>query len=148
MGKNPSVLRGYSSASSFRSVSFDNIILPDNRVATSLEDMNLHVNGYVDTVLINGEPAAPPDAPGVVFYQDSYYAGTASQPLSKGDYTLAQLQAMGVVDNKASSLSVPDGWEVVVYENDNFSGKSCTFNASAPFIGAACNDNMSSCRIR
>jgi hypothetical protein len=148
MGSNASVLRGYGSESAFKSVSFDNIILPDNRVATSLDDLNLHVNGYVDTVLINGKPVAPPDASGVVFYQDSYYAGTASQALSKGDYTLAQLQARGVVDNKASSLSVPEGWEVVVYENDNFSGNSCTFSANAPFIGTACNDNMSSCRIR
>jgi hypothetical protein len=148
MGTNRSVLRGYGPESAFESISFENIILPDNRVAASLEDLRLNANGHVNDLHINGRPVSAPEASGVVFYQDAWYTGASSQPIPKGDYTLAQLQALGVVNDRTTSLSVPAGWNVTVFDGDNFSGSSCTFNASSKYVGNACNDRMSSCRIR
>lgn len=92
-------------------------------------------------------PTPTPSA-GVIFYQDSNYGGTASQTLAKGDYTLAQLNANGVPNEWMTSLKVPSGWTVIVYQNDNFGGTSWTFTTDTPNVGSACNDQMTSCRIQ
>jgi hypothetical protein len=47
-----------------------------------------------------------------------------------------------------SSLRVPAGWAVDAYENGNFTGAICTFAADTAWVGTACNDKMSSFRIR
>ena len=65
-------------------------------------------------------------------------------PLEPGRYTQAQLNAMGISDNDISSLTVPKGYSVTVYANDNFSGASTTFTANSSYVGAAWNDTISS----
>jgi predicted alpha-1,6-mannanase (GH76 family) len=85
---------------------------------------------------------------GVIFYADVNYGAARSQTLAKGNYTLSQLQALGVSNDWASSLRVPPGWTVTVYEHDNFTGASWTFTSDTPWIGATPNDKMSSCRIQ
>jgi hypothetical protein len=88
---------------------------------------------------------------GVVFYQDSNYGGTASQVLAKGIYTLAQMQAKGVVNNWASSVKIPSGWTVTMYDNDNFSGTSWTLTSNNSWFGAlspSANDKMTSVKIQ
>ncbi len=66
----------------------------------------------------------------------------------KGDYTLSQLQAVGVPNDWASSIRIPAGFTVIMYQNDNFSGTSWTFTSDTSYVGAAANDQMSSCRIQ
>ncbi|PWB27346.1 RICIN domain-containing protein [Flavobacterium sp. HTF] len=78
-------------------------------------------------------------------YQNINYSGFYSQ-LSIGNYTLAQLQARGVSDNDITSLSVPSGYVVTVYENDNFTGTSKTFTANSAWL-ADWNDKISSIKI-
>lgn len=78
-------------------------------------------------------------------YQNINYAGFYSQ-LSAGNYTLAQLQAKGVSDNDITSLTVPAGYEVTVYENDNFAGASRTFTANSAWL-ADWNDRITSLKI-
>lgn len=78
-------------------------------------------------------------------YQDINYAGFYSQ-LSPGDYTTAQLLSRGVPDNFITSLTIPLGYEVTVYENDNFTGTSQTFTANTAWL-AAWNDRISSIKI-
>jgi glucuronoarabinoxylan endo-1,4-beta-xylanase len=88
---------------------------------------------------------------GVVFYQDYNYGGTAGQSLAKGTYTLSQLAAKGVPNDWASSVTIPAGWTVIVYSDDNFSGTSWTLTSSTPNFGAlnpSANDVMSSCKIQ
>ncbi|MDX6241570.1 MAG: hypothetical protein QOG10_6394, partial [Kribbellaceae bacterium] len=88
---------------------------------------------------------------GVIFYQDVNYGGAAGQPLAKGNYTRAQLQAAGVQDNWASSARVPAGWSVTFFADDNFSGTSWTRTADTPnFIALSpnANDVLTSCRIQ
>ena len=61
-------------------------------------------------------------------YQDCNYAGYAAA-LPEGSYTLAQLQARGVRDNDLSSLHVNAGYQVQLFDGDNFTGASVTRTA-------------------
>ncbi len=99
------------------------------------------VAANIDYIILN--PAS-----GVIFYQDADYDGTASKVFDKGTYTLAQLNAKGVPNDWMSSLKVPSGWTVIVYQDDNFSGTSWILTADIPYVGPDCNDKMSSCKIQ
>jgi beta-glucanase (GH16 family) len=82
--------------------------------------------------------------PGVVFYQDINYGGAASGAKGKGDYAVLP----GDVGNDwMSSLRVPSGWTVQAFEHGNFQGSFCTFTSDTSWVGAACNDKMSSFKI-
>ncbi|MDO7888254.1 beta-1,3-glucanase family protein [Hymenobacter cheonanensis] len=63
------------------------------------------------------------------FYKDCNYAGTAVA-LPVGDYTLSALQAKGILNDDVSSLQVNSGYQVILYENDNYTGSSLTLTAS------------------
>jgi predicted alpha-1,6-mannanase (GH76 family) len=78
-------------------------------------------------------------------YQDINYSGYYSQ-LAVGTYTLAQLQAKGIADNGITSMTVPAGYAVTVYENDNFGGSVKTFTGNASWL-ADWNDRISSIKI-
>jgi predicted alpha-1,6-mannanase (GH76 family) len=83
----------------------------------------------------------------VFFFKDYNYGGYTSA-LIPGSYTKAKLNAMGILDNDISSLTVPKGYTVTVYVNDNFSGASTTFTTNSGFVGATWNDTISSLVIR
>ncbi|MGB8456023.1 MAG: glycoside hydrolase family 95-like protein [Anaerocolumna sp.] len=81
------------------------------------------------------------------FYQDTSYSGKAVT-LNPGSYTTAQLAAAGISDNWVSSVRVPLGYTIQVYDLDNFSGTLWTFTADHPdFPSIGCNDKMSSVKI-
>lgn len=90
-------------------------------------------------------------SPGVVFHQNVGYGGASSQSIQPGTYTMAQLAGMGVPDNWASSLQIPNGWTVTMYEHDNFSGQSWTLTGDTPNFAVlsptSANDKVSSCVI-
>lgn len=81
------------------------------------------------------------------FFKDYNYGGYTAA-LAPGKYTKAQLNAMGVLDDDISSLTVPNGYSIIVYKNDNFSGASTTFTANSSYVGAVWNDAISSLVIR
>ena len=87
------------------------------------------------------------------FYKDCNYAGTAVS-LTVGNYTLSALQAKGIANDDVSSLKVNSGYQVVLYENDNFSGGSLTVTASnSCLVGNALgagnwNDKTTSLRVQ
>jgi hypothetical protein len=88
---------------------------------------------------------------GAIFYQNTQYGGTASQALSVGTYTLAQLAAKGVPNDWASSARVPSGRTVIMYHDDNFAGTSWTLTSDTPdfsTLSPSANDQMSSCKIQ
>jgi uncharacterized protein YbdZ (MbtH family) len=111
-----------------------------------------NANDSVIVVEVSGIPTASGAAPsGVTFYQDTSYGGTASQLLTAGTYTTAQLSAKGVPDNWASSVQIPGGWTVIIYANDNLAGTSWTLTTSNPSflaLNPSANDQMSSCNIQ
>ncbi|MCA8832956.1 beta-1,3-glucanase family protein [Hymenobacter pini] len=87
-------------------------------------------------------------------YKDCNYTGTAVA-LPVGDYTLSALQSRGILNDDISSLKVNSGYEVVLYENDNYTGASLTVGSA----GNSClvnnalgtsnwNDKATSVRVR
>ena len=81
-------------------------------------------------------------------YKDCNYGGQAvSLPI--GNYTLSQLQAKGILDNDISSLKFQNGYEVVLYANDNFSGSSVTSTSDDTcLVDNNFNDTATSLRVR
>jgi hypothetical protein len=81
-------------------------------------------------------------------YKDCNYTGYAVS-LPVGNYTLADLQAKGILDNDISSLKVQNGYEAVLYANDNFSGASTIISADDTcLVDNSFNDLATSVRVR
>ncbi|SHN18174.1 MULTISPECIES: carbohydrate-binding protein [Flavobacterium] len=81
-------------------------------------------------------------------YKDCNYGGYAVS-LPAGNYTLANLQAKGILDNDISSLKVQTGYEVVLYANDNFAGSSAIITSdNTCLVANSFNDIASSVRVR
>ena len=85
---------------------------------------------------ISNDPIYP------VVYADSGYRG-ASQTLTKSEYRMSELT---VGNDKISSIKVPPGYKVWLYENDGFGGAVEMKQFSRPFIGTF-NDKTSSIKI-
>ncbi len=128
-------------------------------VSTTTMDINL--NAGINTIKFdNGSGSWAPDldrimlaflsgptptpATGVIFYQDINYGGTASPSFGKGDYSSLP---GGVPNDWMSSLKVPSGWTVEVYQHSGFGETIWIFTADTPWVGSACNDQMSSFKI-
>lgn len=65
---------------------------------------------------------------GAIVYKDCNYGGYAVN-LTPGNYTLAQLTALGVLNNDISSLRVTPGYEMILYSDDNFQGNAYLFRS-------------------
>jgi predicted alpha-1,6-mannanase (GH76 family) len=66
--------------------------------------------------------------------------------LSEGNYNLSQLQANGVVNDDATSITIPAGLMVIGYNDDNFMGSSTIFSTNQPWLNTW-NDKISSARV-
>lgn len=91
-------------------------------------------------------PAPVLAASGATFYFDANYQGTAVT-LGAGNYTVTQLATAGITNDSMSSLKVPSGYKVEVYQDDNFTGTKWAFTSDTSYVGADCNDKMSSVKI-
>jgi sulfatase modifying factor 1 len=102
-------------------------------------------NGNAENHAINRNKAvSPPAGECPVFYRDSAYRGE-SYALPAGTYTMAQLQLYGIRNNDISSLKVPQGYIVKLWDLDNFSGTGYKFTADCPDLYYA-NGNTSDSR--
>lgn len=82
----------------------------------------------------------------VMIYTDDNFRGQ-SAALLPGTYSTMS-QANGFPDNALSSLQVPAGYRVVLYEFENFGGKSYTITASkSGFSFSGWNDKASSVKV-
>ncbi|MEQ1678488.1 MAG: hypothetical protein ABL876_17465 [Chitinophagaceae bacterium] len=82
----------------------------------------------------------------VIIYTDGNYKGQ-SAALLPGTYSTMS-QASGFPDKALSSLKVPPGYRVVLYEYVNFGGKSYTITESkSGFIISGWNDKASSIKV-
>ncbi|HEX6432525.1 MAG TPA: carbohydrate-binding protein [Niastella sp.] len=77
---------------------------------------------YVDYVRVYQDAGGTPTGP-VIVYKDCNYTGTAVA-LTAGSYTLAQLQAKGILNDDISSLKVQSGYKATLYWEDNFTGST------------------------
>ena len=101
----------------------------------------------VDYVRVYQETTGPVSTTGLVTsYNDCNYAGF-SGGLNIGNYTTAQLAALGIQDNSISSFRVTQGYKVIAYDGDNFTGASVEYTASNNCVGATWNDRISSLRV-
>jgi len=107
--------------------------------------------GYIQTYEACSIVAFLQLAPGVIFYQNTLYGGTSSGIIPKGNYTISQLQAMGFVNDWASSAKIPPGWTVTMYKDDNFTGQSWVINSDTPHfpnLSPTANDVVTSVKIQ
>ena len=85
----------------------------------------------------------------VTIYEDVGFKGNRKE-LDEGEYNIYDL---GIGDNKLSSLTVPAGMKVMVYEYEDFRGRSKTFTSNVKDLrkvkieGKSFNDATSSIRI-
>ncbi|KNY30350.1 CAP domain-containing protein [Pseudobacteroides cellulosolvens] len=82
------------------------------------------------------------------FYQHINYKGY-SVVLQEGDYTLRKLVAKGIKNNDISSVKITQGFQVTVFDGDNFTGKSWVLKAdNSDFTKGKLNDKMTSVKIK
>lgn len=76
----------------------------------------------------------------VTLHEDCNYSGKQSV-LEPGNYRTYQMK---IGNDKLSSLQIPEGMKVTIYEHDNFEGKSKTFTANEQCLAAEWNEFASS----
>lgn len=76
----------------------------------------------------------------IAIYDDCNYSGKRAY-LVPGNYRLYQMQ---IGNDKVSSLQVPPGMRVTLYEHDNFEGKWASFTSNISCLGDDWNDQASS----
>lgn len=80
---------------------------------------------------------------GVSIYKDANYQGH-SQVLAVGRYNISQI-AIG--NDALSSIRIPPGLNVTLWEHSDFRGNSVTFSSDTPYVGNAYNDWTSSIEV-
>lgn len=79
----------------------------------------------------------------VFFYKDINYGGYSAS-YSAGSYTHNAMIARGALNDDLTSFTLPDGYSITLYEDDNYLGASSVRTASASWIGGDWNDRVSS----
>lgn len=88
----------------------------------------------------------PPTA--VTLFQSAIYSGAAAE-LPQGDYTAQALTTRGLSGGAITSLRVPRGWRITVYEGDNYTGAARTLTSDTPSLEqAGFNGPVGSVRVR
>lgn len=82
----------------------------------------------------------------IYIYQDSNYGGRSAS-LGLGDYTLSSLQAKGFYNDDLSSVKVPWGYKVTLFEHDNFTGASRVITGDTNWMASDWNDKVSSIKV-
>ncbi|RRJ67645.1 hypothetical protein EHV15_18345 [Paenibacillus oralis] len=80
------------------------------------------------------------------FYVDANYKGN-SVSLEAGSYNVADLIAKGIPNDSISSVKVPSGYKVTLYEHKDFQGASKVLLADTSYVGDDFNDKTSSIKI-
>ncbi len=92
-------------------------------------------------------PDPDPDSGEVTLFVNCPFDG-GSITLGEGEYTAADLSALGFPDNSLSSLRVKDGWRATLYRGDNFQGESLEVTSDDDcVVNEGFNDSMTSIRV-
>lgn len=113
--------------------------------------LSSNLNNRIGSIIIeevnnnNNNNYQPNSNDRVIIYTDESYRGQSAS-LLPGTY--ATMTQFGFPDNALSSLQLPAGYKVVLYEFENFAGKSYTVNKSKTgFIISGWNDKTSSIAV-
>lgn len=90
-----------------------------------LDRLNQFKPSGFPTFTLSSVEAANPQGSEVSLYQHCNYDGYMVL-LNEGDYTLSNLQSMGISNDDLSSIVVPAGYRVELFEHDHFSGSLVT----------------------
>ena len=82
----------------------------------------------------------------ITVYKDCNYTGF-SGGLTIGDYNMARLNSLGVLNDDISSLRVAQGYQAILYQDDNFGGASTVINSDNSCLNGTWNDKVTSIRI-
>lgn len=82
----------------------------------------------------------------VTFYTDENYMGTGV-PFGPGEYDYDQLENAGLINDSMTSIRIPQGWTVEVYDHNAFTGSRWVYTSDTPNVLDGVNDRMSSVRI-
>lgn len=82
----------------------------------------------------------------VTVYQDINYGGY-SVDLGVGEYTLAQMEQLGIRNDDITSIKVKDGYKVTFYDDDNFGGGTLELQKDSSWVGGDWNDRTSSIKV-
>ncbi|NML38931.1 hypothetical protein HHL17_17125 [Chitinophaga sp. G-6-1-13] len=110
------------------------------------------ITNYVHAIKIASSYAeAAPGGSGnnlsATLYQNCSYAGW-SAAFGIGSYTAADITAKGGVNNDASSLKIPAGLKVTLYDGDNFTGDSLVLTTDGSCLkNNNFNDKVSSLKV-
>ncbi|WP_264537930.1 carbohydrate-binding protein [Flavobacterium sp. N1736] len=104
------------------------------------------IGSYSITGTISPSLNVSPSTDVVTVYKDFYYSGF-SGGLTIGDYNLERLNSLGVLNDDISSLKIAQGFQAILYQNDNFTGASIVMNSDNAALNTTWNDQISSIRI-
>lgn len=106
-----------------------------------------HGRGMFESPLFNETGVSA--STGVVTVYEHCNGGGFSGGLSAGDYTLADLQALGVQDDWISSIRMAEGFKVIAFLDDNFGGQSLELTSNTECLAAAgWNDKITSIQVK
>jgi M6 family metalloprotease-like protein len=102
-------------------------------VVSNVQSVRIKLNGtnflHLAEVQVFGTPSR--NAPTI--YADPNYTGSFAS-FDVGDYTLSQMISGGFGNDIASSIRVPAGYTVTLFEHDNFIGASRVVSADTSFL--------------
>ncbi len=142
-----SIANGVNGTSEFHDSFF---ILLNMAIGGNWPGFNINTNAFPARMLVDYvrvyQQTASPSGP-VTLFQHCNYEGYAVS-LGEGKYTMSQLQALGFVDNDISSVVIGEGYQITMYEHDNFTGASLVKTATDDcLVNEGFNDIMSSAVI-
>ncbi|MET7861621.1 hypothetical protein ABZS81_31390 [Streptomyces sp. NPDC005318] len=86
---------------------------------------------------------ATPATEGPTIYVDAHYKG-ANVRLAVGTYGIVDPQ---VGEDTISSVRVPAGWKVTLYDGQNLKGDTLQLTTDTPYVGDTFNDRASSLKV-
>lgn len=130
-----------------------NLAVAGNFPGQTVDESRLPASMFVDYVRVYEPSSSSTSSNVATTYGDCSYGGSAVG-LPVGDYTMGQLSSRGIANDAISSLRVSGGYEVVLYEHDNFTGayiilggdNSCLVNSVLG--GGDWNDKTTSLKVR
>jgi len=88
----------------------------------------------------------PPSSQAAEFFVDRNFAGR-SVALPSGAYDIERVEG-SVGNDTISSIRVASGYQVTVYTDSGFAGRSKTFTADTAYVGDDFNDAISSFQVK
>ncbi|WP_228515178.1 RICIN domain-containing protein [Flavobacterium sp. MR2016-29] len=104
------------------------------------------IGSYSITGTIPPGGTIAPSTDVITAYKDCNYTGF-SGGLTIGDYNLARLNSLGILNDDISSLRITQGFQAILYQDDNFTGASTVINSDNSCLNTTWNDKVSSIRI-